>query len=260
MGPAIYFDKISVRIDGINIIENLTAVIPGGSVTAIIGPNGAGKTTLLKVILGKIRFGGSLAFTDDRQNPVPARFGYVPQSMDFDRGLPMTVLDFLVLVSQNRPLWLGRKSHYIGNAMESLQTVEATHLADRRIGRLSGGELQRVLLASALLDNPNLLLLDEPVSGIDIAGERLFCDLLDSIQHRRFFTMVIVSHDLSVVSNHADRVICLNKSLICEGDTHEILTPANLQAVFGHHTEIVRNPHLDLKERELREKGSDNKQ
>jgi zinc transport system ATP-binding protein len=247
MGPSVKLDSISVRIDGRTILENISLDIPGGSVVALIGPNGAGKTTLLKILLGQIRYSGKASFIDAEGKAIAPRFGYVPQTLDFDRGLPMKVVDFLVMPNQSRPLWWGRQRKYAAAAIRNLELVEAGHLADRPIGKLSGGELQRVLLASALSGNPDLLLLDEPVSGIDIAGERLFCDLLESIQLQRNFTMVIVSHDLSVVSNHADRVICLNKSLICHGSAAEILTPSNLQAVFGHHTEIVRNPHHGAK-------------
>ncbi len=255
LSPSIHFKNVSVKFDGRQILDRITAEIPSGSVTALIGPNGAGKTTLLKVILGQIRYDGEVTFKSEAGELIAPRFGYVPQSMEFDRGLPMTVIDFLILPYQRRPLWLGRRSEFIGRAMENLKMVEAIHLAPQQIGKLSGGELQRVLLASALSGQPDLLILDEPVSGIDIAGERLFCDLLDSIQKKRHYTMIIVSHDLSVVSNHADYVICLNKNMVCQGATDDVLTPVNLQAVFGHHTEIVRNPHLDEKERLARERG-----
>lgn len=240
MGPSIHLRNVSVKLDGISIIDNINTVVPSGSVTALIGPNGAGKTTILKVILGKIHFSGEVFFHNEDNKRIFPRFGYVPQSMDFDRGIPMTVMDFLVMPFQRKPLWLGKKKSLAGLARDSLKSVEAAHLIGRQIGKLSGGELQRVLLASALLGEPNLLLLDEPVSGIDISGSRLFCDLLDSIQYQHHFTMVIVSHDLSVVSNHADWVICLNKSMICQGKTKDVLTPHNLQSVFGHHTEILR--------------------
>ncbi|MCX6827331.1 MAG: metal ABC transporter ATP-binding protein [candidate division Zixibacteria bacterium] len=249
MGPTIYLKNITAKADRLKILENIDAVIPGGSVTALVGPNGAGKTTLLKVILGKAPFSGELQFKDAENKMVKPQFGYVPQSMDFDRGLPMTVLDFLVMPFQNRPLWLGKQSRLVETTLENLSLVEAEHLSRRQIGKLSGGELQRILLASALAGDPNLLLLDEPVSGIDISGEKLFCDLLDSIQHRRRFTMIIVSHDLSVVSNHAERVICLNRKLVCQGTTGEVLTPDNLRAVFGHHTEIfMEHPIWDGKQ------------
>lgn len=241
--PAIRFQNLSVSFDGIKVLDNITAEIPAGSVTALIGPNGAGKTTALKVILNKVPYSGKVQFLTAEGQSVTPRFGYVPQVLDFDRGIPMTVIDFLVMPHQKKPLWLGRRRALVEKAEENLSLVEAAHLAPRPLGKLSGGELQRVLLASALSGNPNLLLLDEPVSGIDIAGERLFCDLLESIHHRRHFTMVIVSHDLSVVTNHADHVICLNKSVICHGETARILTPENLQAVFGHHIEVVRYPH-----------------
>jgi|WetSurMetagenome_2_1015567.scaffolds.fasta_scaffold108350_1 zinc transport system ATP-binding protein len=244
MAPAIHFKEISVAADGLKILDGINASIPASSVTALIGPNGAGKTTLLKVILGKIRFSGKLIFADSAGNQIAPNFGYVPQNMRFDRGLPVTVLDFLVMPYRSRPLWLGKKRAIVELALEHLNLVEAGHLSNRPLGKLSGGELQRVLLASALTGKPDLLLLDEPVSGIDISGEKLFCDLLDSIQKFRQFTMVIVSHDLSIVSNHADYVLCLNKKIICQGKTGDILTPENLQTVFGHHTEIVRDHHL----------------
>ncbi len=258
MSLSVHFQNVSVIIDGRKILDAINTEIPSGSVTALIGPNGAGKTTMLKVILGKISYLGNVIYKSDNKGELAVpRFGYVPQSMDFDRGQPMTVLDFLVMPYQRKPLWLGRRGNFVAKAKENLKIVESLHLTNYQVGKLSGGELQRVLLASALCGDPNLLLLDEPVSGIDIAGERLFCDLLESIQHQRRFTMIIVSHDLSVVSNHADHVICLNKSMICQGSTGEVLTPANLQVVFGHHTEIVRNPHLDAAERRGQEGKTD---
>ncbi|SYZ74688.1 ABC transporter related protein [Candidatus Zixiibacteriota bacterium] len=257
MSLSVHFQTVSVIVDGLRILDGISTEIPAGSVTALIGPNGAGKTTMLKVMLGKMPYEGKVIYKDENGKSVAPRFGYVPQSMDFDRGQPMTVLDFLVMPYQRKPLWFGRRESLVARAVENLNIVESSHLADYQVGKLSGGELQRVLLASALCGNPNLLLLDEPVSGIDIAGERLFCDLLESIQRRRRFTMIIVSHDLSVVSNHADHVICLNKSMICQGETRTILTPDNLRAVFGHHTEIFRNPHLDADELRRSRKGND---
>jgi zinc transport system ATP-binding protein len=244
MAPSIQCKNITVTADGLKILDSISTFIPESSVTAVIGPNGAGKTTLLKVLLGKINFSGQLNFVDSEGREIVPNFGYVPQNMNFDRGLPVTVIDFLVMPFRSRPLWMGKKKEIVELARENLNLVEAGHLVDRSLGKLSGGELQRVLLASALTGKPDLLLLDEPVSGIDISGEKMFCDLLDSIQKKKRFTMVIVSHDLSIVSNHAEYVLCLNKKMICQGKTAEILTPDNLQNVFGHHTEIVRRHHL----------------
>ncbi len=255
MGPSIHIDNLTVKVDGRAILENINTAIPAGSVTAIIGPNGAGKTTLLKVLLGQIRYAGEVSFRNSDGSMAKPKFGYVPQTLDFDRGLPMTALDFLILPLQKGPLWWGRKLRHVATALDNLKLVEASHLAKRQIGKLSGGELQRILLAAALSGKPNLLLLDEPVSGIDISGERLFCDLLDSIHLRQNFTMVIVSHDLSIVSNHADRVICINRGLVCHGSAAEVLTPSNLQAVFGHHTEIVRSHYSAVKRLEKDQKS-----
>ena len=119
------------------------------------------------------------------------------------------------------------------------------HLLRRPLGRLSGGELQRVLFALALRDDPDILLLDEPVSGVDVAGEELFCDFLSQVQRSSRFSLLLVSHDLSVVSRHADQVICLNRRIVCQGATTEILTPENLAAMYGSDAHLFRHAPAD---------------
>jgi zinc transport system ATP-binding protein len=169
--------------------------------------------------------------------------GYVPQFLDFDRGTPITVLDFLSLKDQRKPLWLGHQQKMKAAAMESLQWAGATNLINRPLGKLSGGETQRALLAFALLGRPDIILLDEPVSGVDAAGEEIFAELLRKLQADRHFTVVLVSHDLSVVTQHADRVICLNKTVRCVGRTIEVLTPENLARLYGPHVGLHYHPN-----------------
>ncbi len=169
--PAVVFDQVSVTIGGVRILEKVNAAVPRGSATAVIGPNGAGKTTLLMALLGQIGFGGRIHI--EPTGGRASRIGYVPQRLDFDRGMPLTVLDLMVMGRQRRPLWIGLARRHRERALALLDAVKAEPLADRRLGALSGGELQRVLLALALEQDPDILILDEPSAGVDIGGENL---------------------------------------------------------------------------------------
>lgn len=238
--------NLSVRAGGVDILAGIDADIRCGEVTALVGPNGAGKTTLLLAILGLVDYTGEIRFcrAEEHGHGAP-RIGYVPQRLDFDRNAPMTVVDFFALSSQRYPVVLGASRSSRAAARESLARAGASHLAGRPLGKLSGGELQRVLLALALRDNPDILLLDEPVSGVDAAGEELFCDFLDQMHSASRFSLLLVSHDLSVVSRHADRVICLNRRIVCQGATTETLTPENLAAMYGSGAHLFSHGHAD---------------
>ncbi|MGE5189088.1 MAG: metal ABC transporter ATP-binding protein [Gemmatimonadota bacterium] len=238
--------NLSVRAGGVEILSGIDADIRCGEVTALVGPNGAGKTTLLLAILGLVEHTGTIRFCRAEEHGRGApRIGYVPQRLDFDRNAPMTVLDFFALSSQRFPVVLGRARSSREATRESLARAGAAHLASRPLGKLSGGELQRILLALALRDNPDILLLDEPVSGVDVAGEELFCDFLDQVHSASRFSLLLVSHDLSVVSRHADRVICLNRRIVCQGATTETLTPENLAAMYGSGAHLFSHGRAD---------------
>ena len=231
--PAICFESVSVVTGGVRILESVDAAVPRGSATAIIGPNGAGKTTLLLALLGQVPFTGRIGIAATPRGP--ARLGYVPQYLSFDRGMPLSVLDLMVMGPQRRPLWAGRSRRPQEAAMSLLRQVSADRLADRRLGALSGGELQRVLLALAIQRDPDVLILDEPSSGVDVAGETLLCELLDGLRAERRFTQVMVTHDLSLVTAHATDVICLNRRVMGQGPTQTTLTAPVLAATFGIH-------------------------
>jgi len=159
--------NVGVRLGGVDILHDVTAEMRCGEVTAIIGPNGAGKSTLLKAIMGLIPHTGEIEFcTEHTCGGGRPLIGYVPQFLDFDRGTPLTVLDFLSLKDQRSPLWLGHKKAMKKAAEEALTWAGASRLIDRPLGKLSGGETQRVLLTFALLGSPDIILLDEPVSGV----------------------------------------------------------------------------------------------
>lgn len=237
---------LSVRAGSTEILSGIHADIRCGEVTALVGPNGAGKTTLLLAILGLVPYSGEIRFCRAEEHGQGApRIGYVPQRLDFDRNTPMTVLDFFALSSQGYPVVFGHSKRTRAATLACLERGGAGHLISRRLGALSGGELQRVLLALALRDNPDILLLDEPVSGADIAGEELFCDFLAQIHRETRFSLLLVSHDLSVVTAHADRVICLNRRIVCQGATTETLTPENLAAMYGSGAHLFSHGRAD---------------
>jgi zinc transport system ATP-binding protein len=233
---AISFENVSVAIGGVRILESVNARVPRGSATAIIGPNGAGKTTLLLATLGQLAFDGRIRIPDTRRGP--ARVGYVPQRLDFDRGMPMTVMDLMVMGTQRRPLFVGRSRRRQDSAMALLQSVKADPLADRRLGALSGGELQRVPLALAIQRDPDILVLDEPSSGSTSPGEPPL-RASGCAPGRSRFTQVMVTHDLSLVTAHATDVICLNRRVMGQGPTQSTLTAAVLAATFGIHLGVA---------------------
>lgn len=237
---AIVVKNLGVSLRNIEILKEVTCSFPAGQTTAVIGPNGAGKTTLLLAVLGLIPYTGTIDF--DLLGVERPSIGYIPQRLEFDRGLPCTVEDLIALSISRKALWLGKNKEIRERIQTGLLKVGAQTLRDRFIGKLSGGELQRVLLAMALEGNPQILLLDEPTAGIDAPGEELFCDLLSDIQNQAHLTVILISHDLSVVSNHAQHVICLNKTIRCSGGL-STLTEENLLKTFGLHVQIYPHPH-----------------
>jgi len=237
MSNAIECRDLNVTLNRVSILKNVSVSIPVGGSTAIIGPNGAGKTTFIKAILGELAYTGEITFSG--YNGRKPRVGYVPQRLHFDRGLPLQVIELMVMGVQRRPIWLGIQKEAKAKAMALLSSVKAAHLAERTIGALSGGELQRVLLALALQQDPELLILDEPAAGVDPHGELLFCEILENQRSLRKYTQLMVSHDLGTVSNHATHVICLNKEVAAEGAPAEVLNQEVLTTIFGAHMGLV---------------------
>jgi len=221
--------KLSVRKSDIDILSDISISIYKNKINAIIGPNGAGKTTLLHAILGLCPYSGDVIFNCDG---VP-NVGYVPQRFDFTHNMPITVIEFMALSQQRRPLWAGISRKAKEKSLQCLSKVLAEKLVDKLLFKLSGGELQRVLLALALTNEPDIILMDEPVSGVDVAGEEAFCNLLTQLLSERELSIVLVSHDLSMVTAHAEHVICINKTLQCQGGVVEVLTKENIEKIYG---------------------------
>ncbi|MEN6475382.1 MAG: metal ABC transporter ATP-binding protein [Syntrophaceae bacterium] len=231
---AVVFEDVSVTLEGVSILEQVSASVPRGGCTAVVGPNGAGKTTLLMALLGEVPYQGHIRLVC-RAGRGCNRIGYVPQRLMFDRAMPLSVIEFLAMGAQRLPLWFGVRKARREQALDLLGSVKAAHLAGRRLGALSGGELQRVLLALALQQDPDLLVLDEPAAGVDLEGGQVFCEVLEHLRRERSFTQLMVSHDLGTVTHHATHVIGLNRRVVAQGPPREVLTNQSLSAVFGPH-------------------------
>jgi len=233
---SVSFEHVFVIQDGVHILDDINASIPRGECTAIVGPNGAGKTTMVLVLLDEVPFSGKVTFHG--YAGTRPRVGYVPQSLSFDRGMPLTVLEFMAAFHQKRPLCFGIKQTLRDILVPLLEKTACAHLANRPLGALSGGELQRVMLSAALSQEPELLILDEPASGMDFKGGEVCCELLDKFRKEQNFTQLMITHDLSTVAAHASHVVCLNKHIVAEGAPRKILTQEVLAATFGPHKGI----------------------
>lgn len=231
--------NLGVTLNGHEILRDINLHIHCGELTAVIGANGAGKTTLIKAILGEIPHSGKIEFTN------AGRIGYVPQRLDFDPSSPTTVLDLFTASLTRVPVWL-ISSRQQNRIRKSLALVQADHLLVRRLGSLSGGELQRVLLALALEPIPNLLLLDEPAAGVDQNGLELFYRLVSSLRRKYDLAIILVSHDLDMVAEYADRVVLINEQTIaCGGTPQEVFQHTEAVKIFGSG---LRKVHLPGKE------------
>lgn len=227
-------ENFCVTIGNTKILENINIHIHCGELTAIIGPNGAGKSTLLKAILGDIKHSGQLQFLDEKgKHSGHPLIGYVPQNLSFDSSTPTSVLDLFMVCNSKMPAWLLSTKKIKKQVLESLTKVNGENLIDKRIGALSGGELQRVLLALALDPIPDLLLLDEPVSGIDQKGLELFYNTVSELRKKYDLSIILVSHDLDLVEKYADRVILINGTVLCSGTPKEVFNDEKTSKVFG---------------------------
>ena len=226
-------ENISVKIGKDEIIKNVNIHIHCGELTVIIGKNGAGKSTLLKALLGEIKHTGKIEVYDKKKEKYEKlKIGYVPQSMNIERHMPTTVYDFIAAIISNKPIWIKKYKEIYNQIQNHLKIFEADGLIDKSIGDLSGGELQRVLLAVATLSSPNLLILDEPVSGIDKNGIKLFFNLINKLKTEHDMAIILVSHDLDMVKKYADKVILLNKSIIKEGTPQEVFESEEYKKIF----------------------------
>ncbi|MGM9651498.1 MAG: metal ABC transporter ATP-binding protein [Faecousia sp.] len=204
------------------VLKDINLHMHCGQIVALIGPNGAGKSTLIRSILGQQEYTGSITFSTGGHSQ-KLRIGYVPQSPTFDRGDPVSVLDLFCCCNASRPAFLPVPKKFRRRVLECLQAVHGEALIDKRVGNLSGGELQRVLLALALDPMPNILILDEPLSGVDVEGMELLMDMLDEIRQKFDLSILMTTHDFSMLDRYVDKVVLLNSRVLCSGSPREVL-------------------------------------
>jgi zinc transport system ATP-binding protein len=245
-GPLLTMRDLRVTLGGKEILRGVDADLTRGAITALIGLNGSGKSTLLRALVKEIPCTGNVRFYcgHDHTRPTPQHIGYVPQKLRFDANLPVTVLDLFGLTLQRWPLFFGIGRAVRKQALGLLERVRIPHLLDAPVEKLSGGELQRVLLSLAMQPQPELLLLDEPAAGIDFRDEEPFYELIGDLNRRTGVTVLLVSHDLSMVSRVASRVLCLGDGRItCQGAPCDVVTNEVLARTFGADKAIYPHHH-----------------
>ena len=215
--------NMSVNIGGDTILKDVNMHIHCGEMVALIGPNGAGKSTFLKAILGEVEYDGVIAFSVPGQRSRKPRIGYVPQSPNFDPSDPVSVGDLFACCLSKRPAFLGLGKSTRELVLDCLDMVHGKDLVDKRVGTLSGGELQRVLLALALEPMPNILILDEPLSGVDVEGMQSLMDMLDEIRKTCDLSIVMITHDFSMLPRYADQVALIDRGLKIMGKPEVVL-------------------------------------
>lgn len=217
------------------ILDNINFEVKKNETMAVIGPNGAGKTTLFRALLGLIPYQGRIEWLKG------IKIGYVPQKIFIDRDLPLTTSEFFYLKEKDKKkieyvisaVGFEKDKHHKGHLKE--------HILEEKLGLLSGGELQRVMIAWALLGDPDVLLFDEPTAGIDISAEETIYSLLRRLQEQKNLTILLISHELQVVYRYATNVLCLNKEKICFGPPKQTLDQKSLNKLFGENVGLYHH-------------------
>lgn len=225
-------ENMSVKIGADQILTDMNLHVHCGELVAIIGPNGAGKSTFLKAILGQQEHDGVIAFSEPGKRSKKPRIGYVPQSPAFDPSDPVSVSDLFACCMSKRPAFLGLGKSMEELVLECLERVHGEDLIHKRVGTLSGGELQRVLLALALEPMPNILILDEPLSGVDIEGMVSLMDMLDEIRTNFDLSILMITHDFSMLDRYADQVVLIDHTIKIKGKPETVLNSEEFKTAF----------------------------
>ncbi len=236
---------IGVRFGDQVVLDHVNLHIHCGKLTAVIGRNGAGKSTLVKAILGEIPHTGKVEFYhgvktccnvqgNESKKSEKLKIGYVPQFLNIPKNTPTSVYDLFASYITNKPVFLFKSKRYYELIKKQLSFFEAETLIDKAVCDLSGGELQRVLLSIATMPTPNLLLLDEPVSGIDQNGMDLFYKNIVNLKEHYDLAAILISHDLEYVAKYADYVVLLDREILKEGTPSEVFASREFKEVFGN--------------------------
>ena len=225
-------ENLSVKIGSEYILSDVNLHVHCGELVALIGPNGAGKSTFLKAILGQRDYEGVIAFSEPGQRSKKPRIGYVPQSPAFDPSDPVSVADLFACCMSKRPAFLGLGKAMRALVLECLERVHGEDLIDKRVGTLSGGELQRVLLALALEPVPNILILDEPLSGVDVEGMETLMDMLDEIRKNYDLSILMTTHDFSMLPRYANQAVLIDRGILIQGPPETVLNSPEFYQAF----------------------------
>ncbi|MGL4345550.1 MAG: metal ABC transporter ATP-binding protein [Cellulosilyticaceae bacterium] len=228
-------ENVSVKKGDTTLLDQVSLHLHCDEITGIIGPNGAGKTTLFRTILGEENYTGRIQYVTHgaQQGHFSPKIGYVPQHLNFDRSTPISVMDLFASCLQHAPAWCRQGRKFRQRVEAVLEEVDLGYVIDRKIGALSGGELQRVLLALALTPIPDILLLDEPISGVDHKGAQKFYERVKELRQRYHMAIVLITHDLPLVPEVCDRVVVLNGSVRCAGTPSEVLADEEVRMWMG---------------------------
>ncbi|MBQ6860126.1 MAG: metal ABC transporter ATP-binding protein [Clostridia bacterium] len=224
--------NINVSFGDKEVLKNVNIHIHCGKLNVIIGENGAGKSTLLKAILGEVKHTGTILFKDKEASGSKIKIGYVPQKLDIENS-PATVYDVVTSYTSNIPAFLMKSKKQYQKIKEHLKEFGAENLIDQKINSLSGGQLQRVMLAIATLPYPDLLILDEPISGIDKNGREMFFRTINDLKDKHDLAIILVSHDFEYVKRYADKVILLDGTIIAKGKPEEVFASKEFMDRFG---------------------------
>ncbi len=228
----IKIQNLGVTFGDETVLRDVNLHVHCGTLTTIIGRNGAGKSTLVRAILGEVPHTGSIDFrtTEDGQVKTMS-IGYVPQTINIEKNTPMDVYDLIAAFRYKTPIFFRKKSVY-EEIREALREFDAEDLIDKSVGNLSGGELQRVLLSMAVMEEPNLLLLDEPVSGIDKNGMDLFYEKMRYLKENHDMAIILISHDLDYVREYADSVVLIDQTVLINGTPAKVFDSPEFHQVF----------------------------
>lgn len=232
-GPSISFEKLNLKLGGNTILTDINFDVEASSIHCIIGPNGGGKTSLIRSLLGQMPHDGTIKITWNNDSKV---IGYVPQSLDFDRTLPLTVSDFMTMICQQRPIFAGKNKKIKALISQALKHVGMECKADYLFGGLSGGERQRVLLAQTLIPDPDLMILDEPASGLDKKGSEIMQSILQNLRDKGT-TILMINHNLAEVKAIGDKVTCINQKVLFSGQPKDRLTPESIFNIYSSNKE-----------------------
>ncbi|MCB9801327.1 MAG: metal ABC transporter ATP-binding protein [Pseudomonadales bacterium] len=240
--PAISVSQLTVRYPNENesVVRNVSFSLDRGKIGVLLGPNGSGKSTVMKAMLGLVEFVGEVQFAGQPLTSLQNHVGYVPQRYPIDKSVPMTVSEFLELALVTCSHTKAEKNRMIVSVLEQ---VDLSLKRFEKVGDLSGGQVQRLLLARALVHEPEVLLLDEPEAGVDAEGELIMYDLLQKLAKDQKVTVLLASHEIGLVRKFADTVFCVKNTLVCSGAPSQVLNQSTFKQLYGDGMTMYGHDH-----------------